>query len=64
MHSTSHYVISILDLQNSEEVRRIAVDEPISRIGWAGNILLVGTRSNIHGYSMSNLLNSVFFNRF
>ncbi|ADM11505.1 uncharacterized protein Eint_050560 [Encephalitozoon intestinalis ATCC 50506] len=51
----SQYTISVVDIGDHRELRRITVDECISDIGWIENLLIAGVGSRIHGYIIHNL---------
>lgn len=53
----SQYTVSVLNVRDSTEIRRVTVDKPISGAGWIGDMLFVSTGSDICGYSMSKFLN-------
>jgi hypothetical protein len=46
----SQHVVSILDLRNGDETKRIMVDEQITDMAWAGNTIFIAHGSNISGY--------------
>lgn len=54
----SQYVVSVVNIRNSTEIRRITLEKPISGVAWVEKTLFISTGSQIRGYSMSEFLRS------